>query len=189
MSTEASFGDELAERLRKLIPQKYEVETKRSLLYAVSFNDDGNLHLGQNAAREPVRGGGTGFEQDFLIFERVADGATAIVPRVSVELKFRSMTTHDSIVYSEKARRIRAVYPFVRYGLILGRANHIPARTVRLGAEFDFMVALPGDISTRALTRVANQLKTELAVSRQMTAVLRGQRKITTLHRPLRYIA
>ena len=94
----------LVKRLRLSIPKKYSIETKRSVLYAVSFDDQGVLHLGQNTNREPMRGRGTGFEQDLLIFECSSDGQTRIVPGVSVELKFGGVTTHDSIVYSEKAR-------------------------------------------------------------------------------------
>ena len=112
--TEKSFGERLAKRLRPLIPQRYHVETRRSVLYSVSFDDNGELLLGQNDDREPTRGGGTGFEQDLLVFERSAKGQTSIIPRVSVELKFGGITTHDSIVYSEKASRIRAIYPYVR---------------------------------------------------------------------------
>jgi hypothetical protein len=142
-----------------MLPAKYSIDTKRSLLYAVSFDDEGGLQLGQNSRREPTRGGGTGFEQDLLLIERASEtAATAIVPRVSVELKFNSITTHDSIVYSEKARRIRAIYPFVRYGLILGGLEHVPARTIRLGAEFDFIVAIPSPIKAHSLSRLVRCL-------------------------------
>jgi hypothetical protein len=53
-----------------MVPRKYSIETKRSLLYAISFDDEGELQLGQNSALEPTRGGGTRFEQDLLLFER-----------------------------------------------------------------------------------------------------------------------
>ncbi|SRR6266511_3511662 len=113
MGAEEAFGEKLATRLRQILPPKYNIETKRSLLYAVSFDDQGSLQLGQNSEREPTRGGGTGFEQDLLLFERSSEGQTSIIPRVSIELKFSRVSTHDSIVYSKKARRIRAIYPFV----------------------------------------------------------------------------
>src|SRR5262245_23235809 len=107
MGAEEKFGEKLAKRLRSSIPGKYSIETKLTLLYVISFDDQGSLNLVQNADGEPTRGGGTGFEQDLLIFEHISHGETRIIPRVSVELKFGSVTTHDSIVYSEKARRIR----------------------------------------------------------------------------------
>lgn len=189
MSGELAFGGRLARRLRPGIPKKYEVGTGVSLLYAISFNDEGNLNLGQNDDGEPMRGGGTGFQQDLLIFERAKNADTGIIPRVSVELKFSSVTTHDSIVYSEKARRIRAIYPFVRYGLVLGDMSRIPARTLRLGTEFDFIVAVPGRISARALERLVKLLRLELTLSTRMTAVLRGDDAISVLHRHLKHSA
>lgn len=187
MGLEDAFGERLAEQLRPLLPKKYSIETKRSLLYAVSFDDEGRLQLGQNDAREPTRGGGRGFEQDLLIFERSQNGQTAIVPRVSVELKFGRINTHDGIVYSEKARRIRSIYPYVRYGLILGGMPTIPPRTLRLGTEFDFIAAVPAEPGTALLVRLARMLKKELRLSCNLTAVLRGTRKIGFLHRDLRH--
>lgn len=187
MGVETEFGEKLARRVRALVPAKYSVETKRSLLYAVSFDDNGNLHLGQNDAREPTRGRGTGFEQDLLLFERSQEGATSIIPRVSVELKFGRTTTHDAIVYSEKARRIRAIYPFVRYGLILGGVSAIPPRTLRLGTEFDFVIAIPERFGHAAINRLARLLRKELRLSNRLTDVLQGRRRIAVLHRELRH--
>jgi hypothetical protein len=187
MGAEEAFGERLAKRLRPLLPARYTVETKRSLLYAVSFGDDGMLQLGQNKDREPTRGGGTGFEQDLLVFEHASHGQTSVVPRVSVELKFGGISTHDGIVYSEKARRIRSIYPFVRYGLVLGGLKSIPGRTLRLGSEFDFILAVADRPTNASLTRIARLLRKELRLSRRLTAVLRGTRKIAVLHRDLRH--
>lgn len=189
MASEDTFGARLALRLRPMVPRKYSIETKRSLLYAISFDDEGKLQLGQNAAREPKRGGGTGFEQDLLLFELASgvERVTTIIPRVSVELKFGGVSTHDSIVYSEKARRIRTIYPFVRYGLILGGLDHIPGRTLRLGTEFDFIVAMPTPIREPTLSRVARLLRLELRLSCKLTDILRGRDKVAALHRILRH--
>lgn len=189
MNSETAFGERLETRLRPLLPRQYEIGTKRSLLYAVSFDDGGRLQLGQDGQREPTRGGGTGFEQDLLIFERVRDETadTAIVPRVSVELKFGGVSTHDAIVYSEKARRIRAIYPFVRYGLVLGGLTAIPGRTLRLGTEFDFIVALPTPIRKGALERVVRMLRRELQLSRKLTNILRGRDRVSILYRSLSF--
>lgn len=187
MGAEAVFAEKLANRLRPLLPARYTVETKRSLLYAVSFADDGTLELGQNKDREPTRGGGTGFEQDLLVFERAIRGDTAIVPRLSVELKFGGINTHDGIVYSEKARRIRLIYPYIRYGLILGDMDTIPGRTLRLGTEFDFIVAVPGRLPSATLSRIAKLLRVELRLSRRLTSILKGTTKIGFLHRSVRH--
>jgi hypothetical protein len=183
VTDERAFGERLARRLRGALARKYLVDTGISLFYAISFDDAGNLRLPQSEEREPLRGGGTGFEQDLLIFERSAEGTTSIVPRVAVELKFGSTNTHDSIVYSEKARRIRAIYPYLRYGMVLGGLTRIPARTLRLGTEFDFIVAAPERLSPPGFERLVKLLRTELAVSKKLTSVLRGVSPVGVIHR------
>ena len=81
---------------------------------------------------QPLRGSGRGFEQDILIYDESDKGHTSVVPRVVLEVKVGSVSTHDVIVYSEKADRIRRVYPYVRYGFVLAGLKSIPGR-VRLG--------------------------------------------------------
>jgi hypothetical protein len=110
--SETQFADTVAGWLTSYVAG-CEVATKKSVLYALSFDEQGQIQLGVDAAGEPVRGGGTGFEQDILIFERVQGGATSIIPRVIAEVKFGRVTTHDALTYAEKARRIRIIYPFV----------------------------------------------------------------------------
>lgn len=183
--SETDFAKLLITGLKPLLPQRYEVETKRSILYAVSFDDRGNLLPRLNRSKEPVRGGGTGFEQDVLIFERNPDGYTSIIPRVAIEVKFSSVTTHDAIVYSEKARRIRTIYPYVRYGLVLGNEEAIPARVLRLGSEFDFIQALPENLGQQELAEVAELLKKEIWISCQLTKLLNGQTRVAMAHREL----
>ena len=120
----------------------------KPLLYDLTVDDDGIIRMGVDDSGEPVRGHGKGFEQDILIYESrdvgdlpVKPCVVTVVPRVVAEVKFNSVTTHDAIVYSEKARRIRTVYPYLRYGLILGGLKTIPGRVLRLGQGFDFIFA------------------------------------------------
>ena len=111
----------------------FQIATKKSVLYKMAINDQGHVDMGVNAdSGEVIRGGGKGFEQDILIYEETKGGHTSFIPRVIAEVKLRRVTTHDAIVYSEKARMIRSIYPFVRYGLILADMDHIPGRVLRL---------------------------------------------------------
>src|SRR5437762_1914223 len=82
----------------------------------------------------------TKFETDLAIVE-TTDGAWR--PRVVVEAKLGSVTTHDAITYSQKAVHHRAVHPYLRYGVMLGRRRHhpLPGRLYRHGAQFDFMIS------------------------------------------------
>lgn len=183
--TEREFGEALAVRLRPMIPRHLQIETRRSLLYAVAFDGQGKLQLGLNARREPTRGGGTGFEQDLLVFERKPNGDTSVVPRVAIELKFGAVTTHDAIVYSEKARRIKGVYPFMRYGLILGAQKKVPGRVLRLGSDFDFIVATSEDPEHGEEQALVDTLLEEIELAAGMWEVLSGGRAVRSFRRKL----
>jgi hypothetical protein len=101
-------------------------------------------------------------------------------------VKLKGITTHDVITYSEKARRIRVIYPYVRYGLILGGMDTIPGRTLRLGGEFDFTVAVPAELPQPDIEEALGQLfREELQASQLQGAMLSGERKVRKLHRKL----
>ena len=112
--TEDIFADKLAKKIATSL-QPHKVARKQSLLYELSVDDHGVLSKGIDPATgKPIRGGGHGFEQDILVFDQAAGGHTSVVPRIVAEVKFGSVTTHDVIVYAEKADRIRRVYPYLR---------------------------------------------------------------------------
>ena len=81
------------------------------------------------------------FATDFVVIEDNPDGSWK--PRVVVEAKVGSVTTHDAITYSNKAAHHRAVFPYLRYGIMLGNRQHypLPGRLYRHGTQFDFMIS------------------------------------------------
>jgi hypothetical protein len=54
-----------------------------------------------------------------------------------------SITTHDAITYSRKAADHKSVFPYLRYGIMLGNRRHfpLPGRLYRHGTQFDFMIS------------------------------------------------
>jgi hypothetical protein len=101
-------------------------------------------------------------------------------PRVVVEAKLGSITTHDAITYSQKAAAHRAVHPYLRYGMMLGDRKQypLPGRLYRHGAQFDFMISFraetPTDIEMGMFVEV---LKDEVAASRTLEKILYDSRK------------
>lgn len=95
------------------------------------------------------------------------------------------MTTHQTIVYSEKARRIRAIYPYVRYGLVLGQLEKVPARTLRLGTEFDFIVAVDEHPTREQEDHLTAILLEEIDLSRRLGDVMRGKTPVRSFQRSL----
>lgn len=134
---------------------------------------------------EPIRGRGRGFEQDILVFDEVSDAHTSVIPRIVTELKYGHVTTHDAIVYSEKADRIRRVYPYIRYGFVLGGMRHIPGRVLRLGQRFDFIVAISPELQSDELTSFCDLMREEAAASVRLTDVLFSGRKASILRKQL----
>lgn len=184
---EAKFTKEMVGWLRNYITD-YEVETKKSVLYTLSFNKQGQLQTGLNENGEPKRGI-HGFEQDILVFEkvqRINNCDTTIIPRVIAEVKYKSVSTHDAIVYSEKANKIRTIYPFVRYGLILGNRKSIPRRVLRLGKDFDFIFIVNYPTQKKERERVVKLFKDEIEASKNLSAILSG-RVIKSLHHKLNF--
>jgi hypothetical protein len=77
------------------------------------------------------------YETDILISDKAADNTTK--PRVIIEAKIKSVTTHDAITYSQKAFAHKHIHPYLRYGIILGKHHSLPGRLFRHGVHFDFM--------------------------------------------------
>ena len=181
---ESLFAEKLAKKLRMQITN-LEIDTKISLLYSISFDDEGNLdlHLGEDL--RPKRGKGKGFEQDILIYN-IADGKTSLVPRVIAEVKYEKVGTHSAIVYTEKLRRIKSIYPYVRYGLILGKIPHIPARVLRFGQEFDFIQTISFPFRSSELNKLVRLLKKEANLSKKLAKILTGKKKLKCIHRQIR---
>lgn len=79
------------------------------------------------------------FETDLLVYEK----SDVIKPRIIIEAKINSVTTHDAITYSYKAQTHKNVTPYLRYGIMLGNRKHypLPGRLYRHGTNFDFMIS------------------------------------------------
>ena len=163
------------------------IETRKTVQYEMAINDQGRVDMGIDSdTGEPIRGGGKGFQQDILIYEETLEGNTSIIPRVIAEVKLRSVTTHDSIVYSEKARRIKRIYPFVRFGLILAEIPNIPGRVLRLGEQFDFIKTIKNPPSNSDVKACRSLFKTEIKISKELSKILFHGKKIHCLRKVVR---
>ena len=68
------------------------------------------------------------------------------VPRIVIECKLNSVSTHDAITYSIKASTHKNVHPYLRYGILsaIEKDYPLPGRLMRHGAPFEFMVSWKG---------------------------------------------
>ena len=132
------------------------------------------------------------FETDLAIIETDDQGRWK--PRVIIEAKIRSVTTHDAITYSQKASAHKSVHPYLRYGIMLGERQHLPlpGRLYRHGAHFDFMISFVATTPTRnELLKFAEVLRAEVEASRTLEKMIYKSRsptrdRYTLVHRKLR---
>ena len=131
------------------------------------------------------------YETDLLIVQRARDSTW--VPRVVIEAKINSITTHDAITYSEKASAHKAVHPYLRYGVLLGnrRSHSLPGLLFRHGAQFDFMMSFKSFRPTadERLT-LSRLIRSELAASRRFEHIMyesrrAGRKRYTLLQKHL----
>jgi hypothetical protein len=132
------------------------------------------------------------FETDLAVIETAQDGGWK--PRVVVEAKLGSVTTHHAIAYSQKAASHRAVHPYLRYGIMLGNRKHypLPGRLYRHGAQFDFMISFCAlEPTVPEMATFVALLRDEVEASRALERLLYESRRkdrdhYTLLHRQLR---
>lgn len=137
------------------------------LLYQVTV--DNRLQVTVDP-RSPTRGQ-SAFETDLCVFDDISPDTS--LPRVVLEFK-KSITTHDVLTYSTKARKHKQVYPYLRYGLVASADPTIPRRFFTHNEALDFFLAL-GGIGPEALTASLGRLVAEeVAASRRLEQIAFG---------------
>ncbi len=133
------------------------------------------------------------FATDFIVVESHSDGSWK--PRVVVEAKVGdTITTHDAITYSHKAANHKSVFPYLRYGIMLGNRQHhpLPGRLYRHGTQFDFMISFKEhEPSPKELKEFRDILLEEVQASQALENMIYQSRRRdrdhhTLFHRSLR---
>jgi len=117
------------------------------------------------------------FETDMVVYE---ESAGAIIPRVIIESKLGTITTHDAITYSHKVEMHKAVTPFLRYGVMLGNRTTypLPGRLYRHGTNFDFMFSFVGmEPQDYEWASFVELIQREVTYSQQLEEMLHESRK------------
>ena len=153
------LGENIYIDVLKKIPYAFEIS---------SFNDE--WEIDKDSFSE------TSFETDMVVYEKLNN---KIIPRVIIEAKVGTVTTHDAITYSHKAMYHKNVIPYVRYGIMLGARETypLPGRLFRHGTNFDFLFSfvdyLPSDKEINAFIEM---VKKEITYSRQFEEILSNSR-------------
>lgn len=123
------------------------------------------------------------YRTDLLVWE--LKDKESWVPRVVVETKLKSVTSHDALTYSAKAFTHKQVHPYLRYGLLIGNygKHPLPSRLFRHGAHFDFMTCWEAEKATPSeWSELIEVLQEEFIASQDIEAMLAESRKKNRRH-------
>lgn len=169
MATESPFVAIALESAREVLKPPFVVQRGAALLYQVTVDNQLNLTVDP---KRPMRGV-SAFQTDLCIFEKMSE--KVVLPRVVMEFK-TSITTHDVLTYSAKARKHKQVYPYLRYGIV-SEDSRVPGRFFTHNESLDFFAAV-GAIDKRELSAfLAKLLEQEAASSKQMELIAFGSLK------------
>jgi len=161
---ETEWVDLVAQAVREgLSTRRIRVETGMRLAYGYEIS----------AYREKPDAKPIEYQTDLALVEEFDDGSWR--PRVIVEAKIDSITTHDAITYSRKADAHKTVHPYLRYGVILGSRGDraLPGRLYRHGTGFDFMVSFRDFVlSEKELSTFMKIMTDEIRASQRMEKFL-----------------
>jgi hypothetical protein len=140
------------------------IQQGAALLYQITVNN--KLEIKVNP-KKPMRGQ-SAFQTDLCIFEKIDNEIK--IPRVVLEFK-KNLSTHDVLVYSSKARRHKQIYPYLRYGIVIGDENKVPGKFFTHNEGLDFCVAAASYKEYRLHEIIAKLLKAEIQASRQLEKI------------------
>lgn len=167
MAEESKFVDVAHAAAAEVLRPPLSVRRRAALLYEVTV--DNNLSLTVNP-KQPVRGD-SAFETDLCVFEAKSD--TVVIPRVVLEFK-ASITTHDVLTYSAKARKHKQVYPYLRYGMVVSGVATVPRRFFVHNEALDFFAALQNIKNTELHQFFTRLLEAEVEASRRLESIAFG---------------
>jgi len=165
---EDEFVQQVTLLVKEVLPEQYIPIQKANLYYQITV--DNNLEVTLDL-KKPKRGD-SAFQTDLCIFLKKND---LYIPKVVFEFKSR-LTSHDVITYSNKAKRHKQIYPYLRYGLIAFELSTIPKRFFVHNESLDFIFATKEH--TDSLQRLLRRLiKQELKQSDDLESTIFGSKK------------
>lgn len=143
---------------------RLEVVRGAPLLYEIKVDNALKIRVDP---RTPIRGK-SAFQTDLCVFERIE--AEIRIPRVVLEFK-ASITTHDILTYSSKARKHKLIYPYLRYGIVASKVSVVPGKYFTHNEGLDFMLAAQSLSRKEARGVLTKLVQKEVRASRKMEAL------------------
>lgn len=159
----------ICELLKKeLDSNKYEVVCFEKVPYSVFVSDYKNNKENVKFMK---------YEVDLLIKEKQDNN---LIPRIIIESKYKTFSTHDAITYSDKAKGHKELYSGLRYGFMIGNSNekYIASRLMNHGSNFDFMIAFNDDVpNDKEWILFVDIIKRNLECANKLENIINDRRK------------
>jgi hypothetical protein len=178
MAKEDEFVEIAEAAATSILDKPLRVQRHAVLLYQITLDNELKLVPPKHELQKPKRGQ-SAFQTDLCVFEdkqtALGDEKTTVsIPRVVMEFK-GSITTHDVLTYSAKARKHKQVYPYLRYGIIVSEEAFVPGRVFTHNEALDFCAAIADYKGARLSEILAEILKAEVECSRRLEAIAFGK--------------
>jgi hypothetical protein len=111
------------------------------------------------------------FQTDILIRK-----ANANIPLVAIELKFGRFTTHDIITYSSKATRHKEIYPYLRYGFLVGEAKPLSKKFLTHNQGIDFAMSVSGTETGEGDTAIVELVERQIGYAERLVVMMAKNR-------------
>lgn len=176
MAAESEFVAIALEVGNRILPHpQYRVEQSAVLLYQITVDNQLAIRVD---VRRPVRGS-SAFETDLCVFEQreVADGSgttTIHIPRVVMEFK-TTISTHDILTYSAKAKKHKQIYPYLRYGMVASKHRDVPGRFFTHNESLDFCATVADLHEPQLSNFFEGLLSSEIASSKKLEEIAFGR--------------
>lgn len=172
MAEESTFVAIAQSVAEKLLRPPLRIARSAPLLYEIRV--DSNLEIMKpEQVRKPKRGS-SAFQTDLCVFEDKSPDVS--IPRVVVEFK-TTITTHDVLTYSTKAKKHKQIYPYLRYGVLASAEKMVPGRVFTHNEGLDFFASV-ADLTEPEFKKLFSALlKAEVAASRCLEDIAFGRVK------------
>jgi hypothetical protein len=170
---EAQFARKLQKLLQGPFGRKFKIEIGKNLLYTLEVDATGKVRPNLEERQDPKRGQLYAFQTDILI-----EKTKPIVPLVVLELKFGKFSTHDIITYSSKATRHKAIYPYLRYGFVVGGSKSLSKKFLAHNQGIDFAMSISNFATDGA--KLIQLVERQIGDAEKLVKVMSNDRKTFT---------
>ncbi len=168
---------ELTEIVQQKLQEKlgdYEVLISENLIYKVFIDD--HLEYEPKNPKKPSRGN-LSFQTDLMIKDNN-------IPLVVIEVKNNGFSTHDILIYSTKAQRHKEIYPYLRYGFLIGNLNVIHNRFFIHNYGFDFALAIE-NCEIENINKLIKIINSQIENAKKLLSILKKESKVTLFNTTL----